>query len=287
MRLPRAAALAATVVASVALLTACAQKETPAASSPSGSSTDACANISTVTDGTLTVGTSNPAYPPYVIDNKPSNGKGFEAATAYAVAKEMGFSADQVKWVYAPFQALFAPGQKNYDCALNQISITPKRERAVTFSDPYYTAANAVLVLNDSKYADASSVADLKDAKFGVQINTTGQSDVESVVAPTQSVAVFQDTTAGLSALKNGQIDAFVTDLPTALYNAAVNVPGTVVGQFPVQEQGAEQWGLAMQKDNPLAACVNQALTTLNDNGELQQITDKWMSEYSKAPVLS
>lgn len=287
MRLPRAAALAATVVASVALLTACAQKETPAASSPSGSSTDACANISTVTDGTLTVGTSNPAYPPYVIDNKPSNGKGFEAATAYAVAKEMGFSADQVKWVYAPFQALFAPGQKNYDFALNQISITPKRERAVTFSDPYYTAANAVLVLNDSKYADASSVADLKDAKFGVQINTTGQSDVESVVAPTQSVAVFQDTTAGLSALKNGQIDAFVTDLPTALYNAAVNVPGTVVGQFPVQEQGAEQWGLAMQKDNPLEACVNQALTTLNDNGELQQITDKWMSEYSKAPVLS
>ena len=214
---------------------------------------------STVKDGTITVGTSDPAFPPYVIDNKPTNGKGFESATAYAVAKEMGFDADQVEWTFANFSQLFAPGEKDFDFALNQISITPKREEAVTFSDPYYEASNGVLVLKDSEFADVTTLAELQDAKIGVQIGTTALEEVETQIAPTQEVAVFDDTTASTQALANGQIDAIITDLPTTLYLAAVEVPGTVIGQLPAAA-AADSWGLVLEMDNPLVTCVNQAV---------------------------
>ncbi|MDH5279491.1 MAG: ABC transporter substrate-binding protein [Actinomycetota bacterium] len=280
----RSAVVLAASAAVALVLSSCAQEESePAATSTSD---DACADITTVTDGTLTIGTSDPAFPPYVIGNKPQNGKGFESAVAYAVAEEMGFSADQVEWTFAGFSQLFAPGEKDYDFALNQISITPKREQAVTFTDPYYEAANAVLVLKDSEFADATSLAELQDAKIGVQIGTTALEQVENQIAPTQEVAVFDDTTASTQALKNGSIDAIVTDLPTTLYLSAVEVPGVVVGQLP-QDQAADSWGLVLEKDNQLVECANQAIGTLTDSGELLAITNKWMTEYTQAPVLS
>ena len=284
MRSTRTLALVAAALVGVTALSACAQQKTPTANTPT--STNACESISTVKSGNLTVATSNPAYPPYVINNDPSNGKGFESATAYAVAQAMGFSKDQVHWTFAPFNKLFAPGTKDYDFALNQISITPSRERAVTFSDPYYQAPNGVLVLKNSKYADATSLADLKNAKIGVQGSTTAQTQVESAIQPSQQLAVFPDTNGATQALKNGQIDVLITDLPTTLYLAAVAVPGKVVGQLPL-DQAADTWGLVLQKDNPLVSCVNQALQQIKSDGTLDQITTKWMSEYTKAPVLN
>jgi polar amino acid transport system substrate-binding protein len=280
----RSVAVALVSVAAVAALTSCAQEDSTPSAAPS--TEDACADITTVTDGTLTVGTSDPAFPPYVIDNDPTNGKGFESAVAYAVAEEMGFTDDQVDWTFAGFNKLFAPGEKDYDFALNQISITPEREQAVTFSDPYYEAANAILVLKDSSFADATSLAEFQDAKIGVQVATTALAQVENQIAPTQNVAVFDDTTASTQALKNGEIDALVTDLPTTLYLSAVEVPGVVVGQMP-QDEAADTWGLVLQKENPLVGCVNQALAALQDSGDLEAITTQWMTDYTKAPVLS
>lgn len=286
MRLLRASTLVAYTVIGVIALAACGQEGTPpAGSSTSSTNGDSCSDISTVKPDTLTVATSNPAFPPYVLNNDPTNGKGFESATAYALASAMGFDASQVAWTFAPFAKLFAPGQKDFDFALNQISITAARQKAVTFSEPYYEAENAVLVLKDSQYANATSVADFKDAKIGVQSATTAQTQVESVIAPSQPLAVFPDTNNATRALKNGQIDALITDLPTTLYLAAVAVPGTVVGQLPLQES-ADTWGLVLQKDNPLVSCVNQALTQLKDDGTLQRITTRWMTDYAKAPVL-
>ena len=280
----RPAAVAASVLAVVAL-SACGQEDSDEPSA-AATSEDACADISTVADGMITVGTSDPAFPPYVINNDPTNGKGFESAVAYAVADEMGFAEADVDWTFAGFNQLFAPGDKNFDFALNQISITPKREAAVTFSSPYYEASNGVLVLKDSEFADATTLAELQDAKIGVQIATTAIDQVETQIAPTQEVAVFDDTTASTQALANGQIDALITDLPTTLYLSAVEVDGgTVIGQLPGDE-AADTWGLVLQKDNALVGCVNQALATLTESGELEQITDEWMTEYNKAPVL-
>ncbi len=280
----RSAVVVAASVAAVLALSSCAQEESDPGATPTGG--DACADVTTVKDGTLTVATSDPAYPPYVIDNKPTNGKGFESATAYAVAKEMGFTEDQVEWTFANFGQLFAPGDKDFDFAINQIGITPKRETAVTFSDPYYEASNGVLVLKDSEFADVTTLAELQDAKIGVQIGTTALEEVETQIAPTQEIAVFNDTTESTQALSNGQIDAIVTDLPTTLYLATVEVPGTVVGQLPAAA-AADSWGLVLQKDNPLVTCVNQAVDSITESGELLDITNQWMTEYSDAPVLS
>jgi polar amino acid transport system substrate-binding protein len=280
----RSAVVVAASTAMVLALASCAQEENePAATS---TSEDACAEITTVTDGTLTIATSDPAYPPYVIDNKPTNGEGFESATAYAVAREMGFEEDQVEWTFANFGQLFAPGDKDFDFAINQIGITPKREEAVTFSDPYYEASNGVLVLKDSEFADVTTLAELQDAKIGVQIGTTALEEVETQIAPTQEIAVFDDTTQSTQALSNGQIDALVTDLPTTLYLATVEVPGTVVGQLPASA-AADSWGLVLEKDNSLVTRVNHALDTLTESGELLAITNQWMTEYSDAPILS
>lgn len=282
MRLSRTAAVVASALLSVTALAACAQEST--SSTPQATSTDACADITTVSDGVLTAATSDPAYPPYVMKNDPSNGKGFESAVAYAVAEAMGFSADQVTWTFAPFNKLFAPGDKDFDFALNQISILPGREQAVTFSDPYYNAANGVLVLKKSPFASATSLADLKDAKIGVQVNTTGQLDVEQLIDPSNQVAVFPNSTNATQALKNGQIDAFVTDTPTTIYLRDFVVDDSVVvGQFP----GGTEWGRVLQKDNPLVSCVNQAMKSLVDDGTLDQITQKWMGPYTDVPTLS
>jgi polar amino acid transport system substrate-binding protein len=288
MRTARSSLRSAVVVAAsatlVLALSSCAQEDNePAATS---TSEDACADITTIKDGTLTVATSDPAYEPYVVDNKPANGKGFESATAYAVAKEMGFAEDQVEWTFANFGELFAPGEKGFDFAINQVGITPKREEAVTFSDPYYEASNGVLVLKDSEFADVTSLAELQDAKIGVQIGTTALEEVEAQIAPTQDIDVFDDTTQSTLALANGQIDAIVTDLPTTLYLATVEVPGTVVGQLPAAD-AADSWGLVLQKDNQLVRCVNQAVDALTESGELLEITNEWMTEYSDAPILS
>lgn len=284
MRLSRAAAVTAAALLSVAALAACGQETT---TSPQATGTDACApeNLALKTPGQVTIATSDPAYPPYVLKNDPSNGKGFESAVAYAVAEELGFTADQVEWTFAPFAKLFAPGDKDFDFALNQISITDKRAEKVDFSSPYYQAANAVLVMNDSSYAGVTTLAELADAKIGVQVATTSLETVESTIVPSQEVAVFDDSAAAVQALKNGQIDAFVTDLPTALYLSAVEVDGTVVGQLPM-DQAADTWGLVLQKDSALTTCVDQALASLDESGQLQQITDKWMTEYTQAPVL-
>jgi len=283
-RYARSLAAASAALLAVAALASCAQEDnTP---TPAASGDDACASITTKQDGVVTVATSNPAFPPYVIKNDPSNGKGFEAATAYAVAAEMGFDEAAVEWTFAPFNKLFAPGEKDFDFAINQISINAQRERAVTFSQPYYEAANAVLVLKDSNFASATSLADLADAKIGVQSGTTAQTQVEAVIAPTQDLAVFPNSVNATQALSNGQIDAFVTDLPTTLYLSAVEVPGVVVGQLPLDE-AADSWGLVLEKDNPLVACVDQALQATKDSGDLESITNEWMTEYTEAPVLN
>ena len=241
------------------------------------------ASLELKTDGTLTVGTDKPAYPPYFEDDDPSNGKGFESAVTYAIADKLGL--DEVKWTIVPFNASFAPGPKDFDFDINQISITPKRAERVDFSDPYYTAPQAVIALKDSDAANATSLADLKDAKLGVQIGTTSLDAAMESIQPSSQPQVFNDSNDTVRALKTERVDAIVVDLPTAFYLTAAEVPeAKIVGQFDAP--GGDDWGVVLEKDSPLTDCVNQALAELKEGGELQEITDKWMGGQSGAPEL-
>jgi polar amino acid transport system substrate-binding protein len=284
MRMPRTAAV---LVPLMLVALGCAPQDS---STATDTSTDAnqtpadCAQGKTLTDGTLTIATDTPAYDPWFSHNDPSNGKGYESAVAYAVAKQLDLP---VKWVKEPFNKSFAPGDKDFDFDINQISITPARAKVVTFSDGYYTAAQALIALKDSPVAQATSVDDLKQYKLGAQTGTTSLTAIREDIQPTTEPLVFQNTNVAKQALLNHQVDAIVADLPTAFYITAVEIPSaTIVGQFQQQSGTPEQFGMLFQKDNPLVGCVNQALDTIKSDGTLDQIEQKWLSQTVSVPVL-
>ena len=249
-------------------------------STSESAATDECAyeNLTTVNPGMLTVGTDTPAYPPYFSDDDPTNGEGFESAIAYAVGSQLGFAPMDVKWEVVPFNTSYAPGNKNFDFDINQISITPERAKVVDFSDGYYTVNQAVVAFNDSPIAGATTITELTGAKLGAQVGTTSLSFVTQVVQPTDEPYVFNNTNDAKSALQNGQIDGIIVDLPTAYYLTVAEFNNSkIVGQFQAAA-GGEEFGLLFQEGNPLVNCVNKALTTLKDSGELQEIQDAWLA---------
>ena len=281
-----------TIAAASLLLAACGQESTPSAASTAAASTaasaaatDECstANLTTITGGQLTIGTDSPAYPPYFVtedpameNGDPTSGLGFESALAYAVAEGLGFTKDQVKWEVVPFNSSYAPGDKNFDFDINQISITPERAEVVDFSDGYYTVNQAVVALADSPIAGATTIAELQKANLGAQVGTTSAQFIDDVVMPTNQAQIFNDTNDAKSAMQAGQIDGLVVDLPTAFY--------ITVGQFAAQE-GGEQFGMLFAKGNPLVTCVNKVLGELKASGELQAIQDQWLAGES-APYI-
>jgi polar amino acid transport system substrate-binding protein len=255
----------------------------------------ACADL-VLNAGTLTVGTDNPAFPPWFAGgspkgskwkiNDPSTGKGFESAVTYAVAKQLGFSHANVNWVYVPFAKSYAPGKKQFDFDINEISFTPARAKVVDFSNSYYNVNQAVVAKKGTKIASAKSIADLKGYKLGAQLGTTSYDFIKSQIKPSKQPAVFDTNDAAVASLKNGQIDGLVVDLPTAFYVTAAQVPNSaIVGQFATSSTG-EHFGMVFHKGNSLVKCVNGALAKLKSDGTLQQIQDKWLAQVGGAPVL-
>jgi len=241
--------------------------------------------LPTLEEGMLTVGTDKPAYPPYFEDDDPTNGEGFESAVAYAIGEQLGYPKAKVKWTVVPFDSSYAPGEKDFDFDVNEISITPARVKVVDFSAPYYKANQAVVALDGSDASKAKSLADLEDTKIGVQINTTSLSAVEEEIDPSSKPEVFNNSNDVVTALKNGQVEAVVVDLPTALYLTAAQVEdATVVGQFG--KASGEEWGALLAKESPLTGCVSEAIESLESSGELKQITERWMSQAAEAPEL-
>jgi polar amino acid transport system substrate-binding protein len=278
-----AAALAA--LASVALA-ACGSSSDGGAASTTPTTATSCqkADLALVTPGTLTVATDSPAFPPYVIDDDPANGKGFESAVAYAIADKLGFTKSEVKWIRVPFNSTYAPGPKKFDFDVNQVSINAQRQKGADFSSPYYTTPQGVLVAGDSPYASATSVSDLKDAQIGVQVGTTSLDAVNQVIAPSSQVRVYNDSNDVVRALKNGQVDAIVTDLPTTIYLRDAEVEGSkLVGQFAAP--GGDDWGAVLEKGSALTPCVSKAVDDLRASGELASITEQWIG--AEAPALA
>jgi len=263
-------------------LTGCSSSSDDAA--PVESASCEKADLATVTDGTLTIATGEPAYYPWIIDDKPESGEGFEGAVAYAVAKQLGFTNEEVTWVRTTFDSAVTPGEKNFDFNLQQFSITADRQKAVDFSSPYYTAPQAIVSFKGSKIDGKSSIADLKSAKLGAAVGTTSLDAVESQIG--SKPEVFNDNAAGVAALKNKQIDGLVVDLPTAFYLSGVEVPnGIIVGQLPSTGAG-DQFGLVLSKASKLTSCVSRTVDAITADGTLAAITDQWLASNAGAAVL-
>jgi len=272
----------AAIIVAALTLTGCG----PFGSNSSSSASASCekGDLATITEGKLTIATGEPAYFPWVIDDKPESAEGFEGAVAYAVAKQLGFEAGDVTWVRTTFDSAVTPGKKNFDFNLQQFSITEDRKKAVDFSSPYYTAPQAIVSFKGSKIEGKTTLAELKSAKLGAAVGTTSLDAIENQIGIKPQV--FNDNAAGVSALKNKQIDGLVVDLPTAFYLSGVEVPnGLIVGQLPSTGEG-DQFGLLLSKGSKLTACVTGAVDAITTDGTLATITDKWLATDAGAPVL-
>jgi polar amino acid transport system substrate-binding protein len=263
-----------------------------------GSSSPSCDKdqLSLVKDAELTVGTDNPAFPPWFGGSPkkgsswkvsdPYSGEGFESAVTYAVAKELGFAKGDVKWVVVPFEQAFKPGSKNFDFDVNQISFTPERANNVDFSSSYYNVNQALVGLKSTPIASAKSIGDVKKHKLGAQIGTTSYAYIKNTIKPSKQPSVYNTSNDVNSALKAHQIDGIVVDLPTAFYITAVQIPNaTIVGQFATVGS-PEHFGMVLAKGSKLTPCVNKALSSLRTDGTLQKIQTEWLSSKANAPVL-
>jgi polar amino acid transport system substrate-binding protein len=284
--LPVLAGFAALTLAAAAC--APADEATPSAG-PSSTAAAACAKdqLKLTTPGKLTIATDKPAFEPWFKNDDPANGQGFESAVAYAVAGKLGFAKNEITWTTESFDSSFAPGPKKFDFDINQISISPARQKAVTFSDGYYDVQQGVVALDGTKYAGATGIAALKGAKIAVQVGTTSLQAVQQQIQPSVQPQVFNNQIDAVNALKNKQVDALVVDLPTAFYVTAAQVKGSkIVGQLPQSGAGTEQFGLLLQKGNPLVTCLNKAVGEVKSSGELARIQDQWLTSSAGAPVL-
>ncbi|MDW4550784.1 ABC transporter substrate-binding protein [Defluviimonas sp. D31] len=247
-----------------------------------------CAAGKTLKDGVLTVATGNPAYFPWVIDNDPASGKGFEAAVAYAIAERMGFAADKVEWTTTSFDQAIQPGPKEFDFNLQQYSITPERDQTIDFSAPYYEAAQAVLVRQPTVDAGATpTAASLKTLQWGLAAGTTAPALIGSLIGPEKDPLLYDDTADAAEALKAGQIDATLMDLPTALYTAAAVLDdGVVLGQFPKGGEAPDAFGLVFEDGSALRDCANEAIAAMAADGTLAKIEAEWLQEATGVPLV-
>lgn len=283
-------AATAALTALTLALAACSSPTSTTSASPSAGTPSASASVDvktlTVTPGKLTIATGQPAYSPWVENDEPESGEGFEAAVAYAVAGKLGFTNADVVWKRTTFDQAIAPGAKDWDFNLQQFSITDERKKAVDFSTPYYTTTQTVVTYKGSKIAAVNSVAGLKDALLGVQIGTTSQADVTKLIAPTTQPKVFNTNEDAVQALKNKQVDGLVVDLPTALYMAAVQLDdGVIIGQL-ADNSGGDEFGLVLPRGSKLTAPVSAAVDALRTDGALAALEKKWLSESIDVPVL-
>lgn len=259
------------------------------ASTSNASTASECAAGKTLKENVLTIATGNPAYYPWVMDNNPSSGEGFEAAVAYEVASRMGFDKDMVEWTSASFDQSIQPGAKDFDFNLQQFSITEEREKVVDFSAPYYSAAMAVLVRKSAVDNGAeATVASLKKLKWGIDANTTALKMLQDNIKPDSDPLLYDDNVNVTEAMKANQIDAAMFDLPTALYLGAVVLEdGVVLGQFPADRtETPDQFGLLMEDGNALKECVDMAVNAMTEDGTLASIEAQWLQETTGVPLI-
>jgi polar amino acid transport system substrate-binding protein len=278
----------AAVILTAVAACAPADETSSSATASASASGSACASggLDTRTPGKLTVGTDNPAYPPWFEDNKPDNGKGFESAVAYNVAERLGYPAANVTWTQVPFNNAIAPGPKAYDFDINQFSITEERKQAVDFSSPYYLVRQTVITTKGTKLDGVTTIAGLKDAKLGAQVGTTSLQAINELIKPATQAQVFNSNDDAKKALQNGTVDGLVVDLPTAFYMTGAELDnGVIVGQLP-QVGVPEQFGLVLDKDSPLTECVSEAVDQLRQDGTLAVLEKTWLAGTNGAPEL-
>lgn len=226
--------------------------------------------------GKLTVATGEPVYPPWMMDDDPASGIGFENGVVYALAEELGFDRDDVVWVRTTFDQGITPGDKDYDFNVQQYSITEQRDEFVDFSIPYYEPDTAVVALPDSAVADATSFAELRDARWGATIGTIELDYIENVLG-IEDVAVFDDQIGTFQGLLADQIDATAIGLPTALFVTAVQVPEAQIVAILPKDENNDGFGFIFEEGSPLVPWINEGLQAIIEDGTVDALVQEYL----------
>jgi polar amino acid transport system substrate-binding protein len=233
--------------------------------------------LETFAPGVLTVATGDPVFPPWMLNDDPASGEGFENGLVYALAEELGYVADDVVWTTTGFDEAIAPGAKDYDFNIQQFSVTDEREEIVDFSIVYYQPEKAVIALPDSSVAQATSFEDLLEASWGAALGTTDFDYLQNVLG-VDDAAVFDDQAGVFLALEGGQIDATVAALPTALFATAVQVPDAAIVATLPADPNDNGHGLLFEQGSPLVDCINQGLQALIDAGVVDDLASQYLT---------
>jgi polar amino acid transport system substrate-binding protein len=241
--------------------------------------------LETLTPGKLTIATGEPAWEPWVLNDDPGSGEGFESAVAYAVAEKLGFAKEDVVWARTQFDEAINPGPKDFDFNLQQFSITAERKEVVDFSSPYYKEPLVVITKKDTPIASAKSIAELKDALFGAPAGDIAGEYITQNIQPAQEVQIYNNLSDVFAALNTGQIDATVVGMLTGDY--VINVEGeqvedgVVLGSLKGSENATEGLGLLLPKGSALTGPVTTAVDELTADGTLEALKSQWLSQYA------
>lgn len=236
--------------------------------------------------GQLTVGTGDPVYPPWMLNNDPAAGEGFENGLVYALAAEMGFAPADVVWVAQTFDQTIAPGAKPYDFAIQQISVTEARQEIVSFSQVYFQPEKAVIALPGSPIEKATLFADLQKARWGAVIGTTDNDYLVNILG-IDNAAIYDDQAGVFQAMNAGQIDATLASLPTALFMTAVQVPNANIVALLPADANDRGHGLLFQKDNPIVEWVDEALSRVIASGKVEELKAQYLVADPDLPVIT
>jgi polar amino acid transport system substrate-binding protein len=278
LRTSRAALWLVAVLLTALALAACGDDDDDGGNGGGGAAGQA-AELDLHTEGQLTIGAEFPVkgFVELPIDDP----KGFEVDLGDAIAKELG--VQKVEWKNTPFTGLFSPAPKDFDMAINEITITAERSRVVDFSVPYFDANQGFVIKKGGPAEGVQSVAEMKDLQFGVQATTTGAAYVKDEIQPDSQPREFSTLTALTQALVNGQIDVMLMDV--AISAEIVKERGEDVemtGEFITDER----YGILFEKGNPLRQQVNQAIEKLKADGTLERLQAKWFPGTEDLPNL-
>lgn len=233
--------------------------------------------LETLTDGTLTIGTSTP-YEPWYVGEDPTTGEGFESALVYAVADQLGYAAEDVTWENVTFEQIIAPNIKPFDFAAYQTTITDERAEVVDFSTPYLDTYQGVVVNDSGDYSGATALADLEGARIGVTAGQTSLPDAEAAWGDAVELVPYDEAGMAMQAMSSDQIDAVVMDVSQAVSASTVYFPDTsVIGTLPASGEPA-QLGFVLDAESPLTACVSDAVEALQADGTLDELATEWLN---------
>jgi polar amino acid transport system substrate-binding protein len=263
----RLLALSAAATALALTLTGCANYSSSTTAASGSASTDV---PTLVAAGKLTVCT-HLAYKPFQYKDDSNKIVGFDVDLVDVVAKKLGVTQDIVDIEFGQITSGAVFAAKKCDLGAAAITIRDDRKKAAAYSDPYFSATQALLVKSDSAIKDLSA---LKGKLLAVQTDTTGQDYANAHSAEFgYTVKVFDDMTSGANAVLAGTVDAAIND-NGVVYDYAKDNPKTTVSK---EFNTGEQYGFNMSLDNTkLLAVVNDSLKTAKADGTYNTIYKKW-----------